>query len=114
MAGGLLYLPSHDAGTSIGTSVLFFVVLGGLRAADPVLRPVWILLAQVPGWIRWPAAVGMPILLSMGRFGSQAAGAEVSTARSSLLIATIVAYVLLRPSREDASQAQARSSGGGW
>jgi hypothetical protein len=106
IAGGLLWLPSHDAGTAATTSAIFFVILAGLQVIDPWLAPLWALLATViPGWLRKVIGIGLPILLAINRFGPAAAGKEVATARSTLIIATLVAYVFLRPRKADAGSA---------
>lgn len=100
-AGGLLFLPSRSIGTAIGTAILMFLVIGGLRAADPWLKPVWALIAQVPRVARIAAGIALPILFARSRFGPGASGQEISTARSALVISTIIAYVLMRPRDED-------------
>lgn len=100
-AGGLLYLPSRSLGTAIGTAILTFVVIGGLRAADPWLKPLWGLIAQVPRVARIAAGIGLPILFARSRFTPEASGQEISTARSTLIISMILAYVLMRPRDED-------------
>ncbi len=117
LAGGLMWIPSHDTEEVITTSMLFLVMLVGLKLADPWLTPVWALLATVlPTWLRMAIGIGLPVVLAIGRFGPSASGKEISTARSALLMATLVAHVFLRPRKADVQAhqaAQAARAGGG-
>lgn len=108
LAGGLMWIPSHDVEEVITASMLFLVVLVGLQLADRWLTPVWALLATVlPRWLRMVIGIGLPVALAIGRFGPSAAGKEVATARSALLMATLVAHVFLRPRQADVDAHQA-------
>lgn len=98
-AGLLLWLPSHDLGVALVTAILMFGLVGGLRAADPYLQPLWDLLGRIPPVVRYVAAFVLPVLFSISRFQPGAAGHEVATARVALLISTLLAYLLMRPQR---------------
>jgi hypothetical protein len=78
------------------------IFLGGLRAADPWLTPVWRALSVIPRPLRIVAGIALPILFSISRFGPGAAGREIATARSTLIISAILAYVLMHPGASDA------------
>ncbi len=97
LAGLLLYLPSHSIGESLATSMLTLVVLGGLRVADPHLRRMWLQLDRIPRPARLVVGVGISIWFSISRFGPSAAGHEVSTARTTLLITMVLGFVVLHP-----------------
>jgi hypothetical protein len=93
----LLYWPSHSFGTAFGTGVTMFLVVGGLRAADPYLKPLWLRIGRVPRTFRFAAGAGLPMLFARTQFGPSAAGQEISRARQTLILSTILAYVIMRP-----------------
>lgn len=99
ISGVLLYIPTHSLGTALGTALLMLIVIGGLRAADEVLAPLWDVLGRVPAGWRRAAGVVLPMLYALSRFGVDASGQEVSRARSTLVVSSVLAYVLLRPGR---------------
>lgn len=99
-AGALLYIPSHSVGQSFTTSFLMLGVIGGLRALDPTLKPVWAQLDRIPRRIRMAAGVLLPIWYSISQFGPSAAGHEVGRAQTAVLVSSAMAFVLLRPPEE--------------
>ncbi len=100
-AGVMLWMPSHSLTTAVGAAVAMFIVIGGLRIADPYLQPVWWAIARVPKPVRVLLAAGMSIGFSISQFGPGAAGNEVSAARTALFVSVIVSYVLIRPDKDD-------------
>ena len=99
VAGAVLYLPSHSVGTSVGTALMSFIAIGGLRAADPYLAGLWRFIGQIPTQIRYAAGIGLPLLYSRSQFTPSASGQEISKARTSLIISAVIAYVFMRPKR---------------
>jgi hypothetical protein len=97
LCGALLYIPSHSLGQSFKTSFLSLVVIGGLRALDPSLKPVWAQLDRIPRVARVGAGIVIPIWFSISQFGPSAAGNEVNRAQTAVLVSSAVAFVLLRP-----------------
>lgn len=95
--GGLLFLPSHSIATAVGTSVVTFVLLAALRWSDPLLAPVYSLVARVPRGLRLVAGMAVPMLYSMTRFGADAGGQEISRARTTMLVSIVLGYILMRP-----------------
>jgi hypothetical protein len=104
-AGGLLFMASHRFTTALGTSIATFVVMGGLRAADNVLAPVWRAVAKIPWQARYVGGVALPILYAKTQFGESASGQEISRARMSMLVSAVIAYILMRPRRGTGSAA---------
>ena len=97
IAGFMVWLPSHRVGTFIGTAIVMFIVIAGLRVADPYLAPVWTKLDRVPRVIRKVAGIGLPLWYSVSQFGPSASGHEVSTVRSTLIVTAIMAFALFHP-----------------
>lgn len=100
VAALLLWFPTHSIFESVFSGGLLFAVMAGLRAFDANLEPVWRQLARVPRGVRMGAGVLAPIWFSISQFGPSAAGAEVSTARTTLVITSLVGYTLLHPDPE--------------
>lgn len=100
-AGALMWIPSHSAATVIGSSLAMIVVVGGLRLADPALVPLWRKMLVIPQPVRYVIGIGVPVLLSMRRFGPGASGQEITVARSALLMSAVIAYVFMRPRESD-------------
>jgi hypothetical protein len=101
IAGGVMYAPTHNFRTSLFTSVLMFLVLAGMRAADGILKPLWKVMAVIPRPLRAIVGIALPIWFAISRFGPEASGQEVARARSTMLIGTFLAYFLIRPRRAD-------------
>ena len=99
LAGVLLWLPSHEVGTALGTAVAVFLVVAALRAFDPLLQPVWNVIAVVPRPLRVIAGILIPMVFSITRFGASAATNEVERAQQALFVSILIAYVLIRPRR---------------
>lgn len=97
LAGFIVWLPSHKTGTFVGTAILMFVVLVGLRLLDPFLTPLWKVLDRVPRLLRMAAGTGLSLWYSISQFGPRAASHEVSTVRVTLVVTAVVAFVFFRP-----------------
>jgi hypothetical protein len=97
VAGFMTFLPSHSVGEFFKTGLLILVVLGALRAFDLQLTPVWAALGRFPRLVRIAAGIAIPWWYSVSQFGPDAAGREVTTVRSTLVVTTILAYVLFHP-----------------
>ena len=97
VSGYLLWLPSHDFSKVLTMGFLMLLVLTGLRVVDPYLNPLWEQLGRINRPFRIVAGIALPIWFAISRFGPQAAGKEVDTAQSTLLITTVLAFVLLHP-----------------
>src|SRR5579864_1963568 len=67
--GALMFIPSHSASTVIGSSLAMLILIGGLRLADPALAPLWRKMLVIPRPVRYLIGIGVPILLSLRRFG---------------------------------------------
>ena len=96
-AGALLWVPSHSIGESLATSILTLVILGGLRIVDPYLVGLWRQLDRIPRVARLAVGMGVTVWFSISRFGPSAAGKEVSTMRTTLLITMVCGFVILHP-----------------
>ncbi len=97
VAGFLTFLPSHSVGESVKTGLLILIVLGVLRTFDLQLTTLWTALGRVPRLLRIAAGIAIPWWYSVSQFGPSAAGREVSTVRSTLVVTTVLAYVLFHP-----------------
>ena len=97
VAGVLLWLPSHSVGESFATSLLTLLILGGLRIVDPHLVGFWRQLDRIPRVARLAVGTGITVWFSISRFGPSAAGKEVSTMRTTLLITMVCGFVILHP-----------------
>jgi len=95
----LVFVPSHDLRSAAGQGVITLASLGALRVADRLLAGVWRLLSWIPGPLRLLGAVALPILIGVSQLGPQASSHEVLAAQQALYLATLVAYLLLRPGR---------------
>jgi hypothetical protein len=104
VAAALLWFPTHSISESMTTGIVLFVVMAGIRAIDPSLRPLWEQLARVPRVARIVAGMAVPIWFSISQFGPSAAGKEVGTARQTLAITAILGYVLMHPDPEPEGQ----------
>lgn len=105
VAGAFMYIPTHQVSASMYSSVLMFLVIGALRAADGVLNPVWEKIALVPRPARLIASLVIPIFYSISRFQPDAAGQEIGRARGALIISAVIAYVLNRPKGSQSAKA---------
>lgn len=95
--GGLLWVPSRSVGSSVGSGIAMLALLGGLRAVDPLLTPLWTIIAVVPLPLRVLAGAGLPVLFSMQQFQPSASSQEVGRVRTAVLVSALIAYVLMRP-----------------
>jgi hypothetical protein len=93
----LLWIPSHNVFTAGWTALLVLLIIGALRALDGQLEMVWRAMGRIPAIVRKIAGIVLPIWFATTQVGPSAAGNEISTARTTLLITTVVAYVLLHP-----------------
>lgn len=99
IAGALLWIPSHSLSRSLETTLVFTLLLGLLRAADPWLHRVWDLVGRIPFVIRLPLAFALPAWYAWGQINESASGTEIRTTETTLMVGTVLAYVLLRPGR---------------
>lgn len=104
VAAVLMYFPTHSISESLFSAILLFVVMAGVRALDPQLRPLWEQIARVPRIWRVIAGMAIPIWFSISQFGPSAAGKEVSTARTTLAITALLGYVLMHPDPDPETQ----------
>ena len=103
LAGFLTFLPSHSVGKFVSTALIILVVLGVLRTLDPSLAPLWTVLGRIPRLARIAAGLALPWWYAVSQFGPSAAGNEVSRVRTTLVVTTVLAYVLFHSGPEPAS-----------
>jgi hypothetical protein len=103
VAGGAFYPMSHSTFTVLTTTIGMMIVLTGLRLADGVLRPVWVLVGGIPPVLRFPVGIIVPLYISITRASPDAAGLEVESTRTAMFLSVIVVYVLFHGPPKDAA-----------
>ena len=95
----LFWVATNDTTTTLTKGVLTWIGLVFMRLVDPLLTPLWRVLAVIPGIIRGLGALAIAAWFSISQFGPDAYKQEIARFQLALYVSIAVAYALIRPGR---------------